>query len=173
MDGVFNTFDKFDRITTFKAPRMKSPYIVDLNRINAFSHVLLQVPFIQVVVSSTWRLPSPDHGEPMANVKDFARVTKLPTRIFHRDWRTPLIGEGHNRAAEVNAWLEEHPEVFKYVVIDDNYADQFCNSKQCRYIKTDPRTGITQKQLDRALDFFSVRIKKDYSLATSGGPLIL
>lgn len=171
IDGVMNSTDKYDFLTTFPAPGMFSPFIVDLNKIKAFEHVLLQTPFIKVVVSSTWRLGSKAHGVEINSAKDFAKITRLNARLFHTDWRTPLLGDGRHRGDEVEAWLDNHPEVFKYAVIDDCYPDQFKDHVNCKYIQTDPHIGMTFNNLDKMLRFFGVKVRRDFSVTTAGGPL--
>ncbi len=37
---------------------------------------------------------------------------------FHQDWRTP-VSKTNKRGDEVDAWLTRHPEVTRYVCIDD------------------------------------------------------
>lgn len=173
IDGVLNSFDKFDYLTTFRAPGMLDRLRVDLNRVEAFNHILLHTPFIQVVVSSTWRYNTFDKERSFLKFRDFCKVTRLNPRIFHKDWHTPLIGDGENRLAEVEAWLERHPEVFKALVLDDGYEAQFKTSKNIKYIRTDPRTGISHANLKKAMNFFGVRVRDDLTLATAGGPMIV
>lgn len=60
----------------------------------------------KVVLSSTWRLYKPHRDEVRDKVCDFISITKdLPSRF---------------RGDEVNEWLERHPEVTKYAILDDN-----------------------------------------------------
>lgn len=173
VDGVLNAFDKFDMITTFPAPGMVSPLVVDRNRVATFNHILKQVPFISVVVSSTWRHSNPKQDYIINNCKDFAKVTGLDRTIFHKDWRTPLFGEGENRGKEVRQWMADHPEVFKAVVIDDQYSDQFKDDRTIKYVRTDPRTGFSFNNLYKLMNAFGLRLTKDYRVTTAGGPIAL
>lgn len=83
-----------------------------------FQYILDKTPGVKIVISSTWR--------EMFDL-DWLR-TKLSTYGIDSSLvidKTPsLMGNGWDRAdrgVEINAWLKEHPEVTKFVVLDDNF----------------------------------------------------
>lgn len=79
----------------------------------------------KVVLSSTWRL--------MPGGKE--EVEKQVCEIFDVTPSLPGI-----RGDEVNAWLEKHPEVEKYAIVDDN-SDFYPGQK---LFLTEWITGITE-----------------------------
>ena len=142
-----------------------------MNTVSILNHVLQQATYLKLVVSSTWREPDNRYERTVNNLQDFCRVTGLKRNLFHTDWRTPLIGDGRNRLVECEAWLNEHPEVFKALAIDDNYSDQFKSQSIIKYIKTDPRKGLTANNISSVLNFFGIRTRADYTVVTAGGPM--
>lgn len=70
----------------------------------ALIRLLCRQTAAQVVISSTWRIGS--------TIEEFAPLA------------LPVIGltpELHTiRGAEIQAWLDAHPEVTRYVIVDDN-----------------------------------------------------
>ena len=78
-----------------------------------FRHILDEVPDAKIVISSSWRnmfeldwlkAKLAEYGI------DSSRVIDKTPSSFNRE-----------RGYEINEWLEEHPEVTKYVILDDNY----------------------------------------------------
>ena len=95
---------------------------------NMWSHIYSVFDF-EVVVSSTWRVhyPKPEYFHDLFNTNG------LPLNL-HTDWCTPKIGKGRysdfqpygnsygsncNRASEIFYWLQDHPEVKNFVILDD------------------------------------------------------
>lgn len=71
---------------------------------------------VKVVMSSTWRIVAPELM--MERLKDFRMET-----LLHEDYQTKdLIGpfQKYNRSDEIKEWLSRHPEVEKYVIVDDD-----------------------------------------------------
>lgn len=172
VDGVLNRLDKRgDYVVTLQAPGMNGAAIVDLNICAALEHVLLQTPWIKLVASSTWRFSAPEQGYHVDDVSDFARHVQLNQSLFHPDWRTDLFDTGNNRVLEVEDWLRRHPEVIRSATIEDNFADQFRELPSCKHIHIDWREGLTFKKLEKLMLHFGVRVTKDLSIRTAGGPL--
>lgn len=63
-----------------------------------------------VVVSSTWRRDE--------NCRDRLRAAGFEHE-FHEDWRTLPLGGGF-RGHQIAKWLDEHPAVERYVILDDD-----------------------------------------------------
>lgn len=105
IDGVVNKKENFN-------PTNK-PTMYPLDSYCAFlvGHIQLQTG-CEVVLSSTWRL----HPDGVKEVSD--HVVRLLDK-------TPLLRG--IRGDEVNAWLEKHPDVEVYAILDDDsdfYDDQ-------------------------------------------------
>lgn len=79
----------------------------------------LGVAGVRFVVSSTWRLNE-------ARCLDWLSLHELRFHL-HADWRTPDLSRdaggiylSPGRGREIAAWLERHPEVRSYRILDDD-----------------------------------------------------
>ena len=91
----------------------------------------------KIVISSTWRY---------GLVKELKNemVKSGLIKYLHKDWKTPVIYPGHqNRGNEIRAWLENHPDTDKYVIIDDD--ESILGEQKKHFIKTDINEGMTEK----------------------------
>jgi len=76
-----------------------------------------RAPEVKIVVSSTWRI-----GETVESLKKILSPSKLVSDAIidvtpQFRWRG---GEETSRGHEINDWLDHHPEVTNYVIIDDD-----------------------------------------------------
>ena len=100
-----------------------------------------------VVVSSTWR-----YSDDTASQLRHAGLT------LHGDWRTPtalmkgalLIAD--RRGKEIQDWLDEHPEVSSYVILDDD--SDMLPHQLPRFIRTEFETGLQPQQVNEAVSAF-------------------
>lgn len=83
----------------------------------------------KLVLSSTWRLWPETREEVKKQVYEIYDITE--------DIRPGF------RGAEVRKWLEEHPEVTKYAILDDN--SDFYPDQKPNFFKTTWETGITEE----------------------------
>lgn len=90
---------------------------------------------IRIVISSTWGLKG------LEIIKENFRKNGLPASRLHKDWITPrqLTSYRHN---EINWWLQDHPEVTEYIVIDDEISDEYFPG---RLINADTYDGLSWK----------------------------
>lgn len=118
-DGVLNSAASF---VYEKRVRKARPETDDLGPVNQtlckvctsnFQHILDEVPDAKIVISSTWR------------------------QLFDLEWLEDKLAEygidssrvidktpsmyGRERGREIESWLEDHPEVTQFVILDDNY----------------------------------------------------
>lgn len=120
IDGVVNKKDNYN-------PKFKDNlYPIDAYCAFLVGRIQLQTG-CEVVLSSSWR----HHAEGVKNVSE--RVVKLLDKTGQVEWD----GKKRNargrywprelRGDEVKAWLDAHPEVTKYAILDDDsdfYDDQ-------------------------------------------------
>lgn len=100
---------------------------------------LCKVGDIKVVLSSTWRLDP--------NWKDIGPALGLPIISC-----TPsLVGP---RGKEIEAWLNHHPEVDGYVILDDD-ADML-PEQMPRFVKTLHEDGMTWLPFVKLCELFAV-----------------
>lgn len=89
-----------------------------------------------VVLSSTWRLWEDQREEVRKRVVDFIDVTP--------DFRRGVRGE------EIASWLEQHPDVTRYAILDDDsdmLPDQMSN-----FFKTTFKLGLTDEIAKRVTE---------------------
>jgi hypothetical protein len=120
----------------------KFPYVIDDELLARFTQ-LLQQTGASVVLSSTWRydpagiFSAKHYGVPFMDI-------------------TPDMPD-EPRCKEILEWLRDHPEVTRYVVIDDE-DDEL---DKLPLFQPSSRTGLTQKIVDGAADYLNGRTEKD------------
>jgi hypothetical protein len=94
---------------------------------------------VKIVLSSAWRLY---HAVP-----DVAAAFDLP-----------LIGKtkagGKSRGHDIQAWLDAHPEVTAYAIVDDT--PHMLESQADRFVQTDPYNGLAWKDFEQLCKLFDV-----------------
>lgn len=110
-----------------------------LNRIHNKYHP------VQYVLSSTWR-------------RFHTRTEMIEwlqrygwTGEFHPDWATPYLGT--IRGEEVKNWLDRHPEVSNYVILDDN--SDMREDQKFHFVQTSDTDGISLRnyvQIEKVFD---------------------
>lgn len=127
IDGVLNSA-AYDRI------RSRDEGNIDISRMPLLKKIILETN-AAIVLSSSWR----KHWEPDPEQCD--QIGCELNRTFNlfdlkiRD-KTPVLG---NRSAEISAWLNEHPDVTNYVVIDDAFGGW--DVHESHLVKTNFRIG--------------------------------
>ncbi len=105
---------------------------------------VFQLTGCKIVISSSWR-----HNH---NKKFWDKI--LPDCI-HDDYMTPSIYGNKIRGDEIQLWLDKHPEVERYLILDDD-TDMKEDQKR-NFIQTDPMNGILWDHMDRIMSFFDIR----------------
>lgn len=74
--------------------------------------LIRRVPDLKIVISSTWRL-----SETVESLKEILKPAKLVSdAVVDVTPRIKLTPRGN----EIQAWLDQHPEVVEFVIIDDD-----------------------------------------------------
>jgi hypothetical protein len=103
-------------------------------------NIVLAVPDLKVVLSSSWRCL--EDGR--------ALIEKKVVPCFDV---TPLFDEEDDvRGYEIQAWLELHPEVDRYAILDDD--TDFLEHQLPNFFQASPSTGITQQLADKIVAHF-------------------
>lgn len=95
-----------------------------------------------VVVSSTWR-----HSDDTKGALEAAGL------VLHPDWRTPMpklqgsLYIGERRGHEIKHWLDAHPEVGSYAIVDDD--SDMLPGQMTRFVKTPFQQGIEAHHVER------------------------
>lgn len=95
---------------------------------------------LKVVVSSTWRQR---YDVPLI------LLTHGFNGEFHKDDKTPVTFN-RSRGQEIREWLEEHPEIIRYIIIDDTDDGLLNNELTPHHCKTDIQDGFLTDHYHRA-----------------------
>lgn len=107
----------------------------------------------KIVLSSTWRY---DRDDPKYN-GDFLELREALQNVgldFY-DY-TPEDAIGIRRGMEIKVWLGLHPEVSRYIILDDNLFDFKERGLLPRLIKTEfGYGGLTNEHIQEAIDLLN------------------
>ena len=111
--------------------------------------ITLAVPDLKVVLSSSWR-HSDDGIEEVES-----QVVKLfdKTGSEGNDPTRPSGIENCLRGREIKVWLDAHPEVERYAILDDE--NDMLPEQQENFFKTSWQTGITQEVVDAVIKHYA------------------
>lgn len=105
---------------------------------------ITEITGAKLVVSSTWRLT--ERWEQC--LKDWGVTGEVigctPSRFVSENG-----SHIRSRSMEIRAWLDEHPEIEDFIVIDDEITDFNKHHKQ---VGTDFRWGLTGPEMNRAIN---------------------
>lgn len=110
----------------------------------------------KIVISSSWRIGHDDSRQ----LKQLFRCCgfKRISNSFHDDWKTKEIGGfSTKRGNEIAEWLERHPEVENYIILDDD--SDMLESQMENFVQTCSRNGMLLEHYDKARKILSL----DYS----------
>lgn len=111
--------------------------------------LIRRVPELKVVVSSTWRL-----GETVESLQKILHPAKLVAdAVIGVTPRFP----GKERGEEIQAWLDEHPEVTNFVILDDD-ADMV--HLKHKLVQTNSRNGFTYTDMERTIELLNKNWEK-------------
>jgi len=100
--------------------------------LNNMEDLIRKVPDLKVVVSSTWRL-----GETVESLQKILAPAKLlSAAVIDVTPRFP----GKPRGEEIQDWLNRHPEVTDYVIIDDD--SDMLESQKKNFVHTSTLHGF-------------------------------
>jgi hypothetical protein len=106
-------------------------------------NTLLSATGAKVVISSTWRLTLSPIG--LQWVLDLAGFQGEV--IGATPWIRPKIGEYVPRGREIKKWLQEHPEVDHFAILDD---DSDMEDLGVFFVKVNNKVGLQDKDVELA-----------------------
>lgn len=128
IDGVVNSEDSFahggDEYIGI------DPYMAFL-----VGKITIAIDDLKVVLSSSWK-HSPGGKE---------EVIKRVTPLFDV---TPDVGAF--RGDEIRAWLDAHPEVERYAILDDD--NDFHEDQRPNFFRTSWKTGLTEEIMNKVIE---------------------
>lgn len=119
-----------------------------------------------IVLSSTWRyvyarkeidglylkMKFKGHGMKISDTTlppDYLKTHKNDDGIYRTEAR---------RGAQIMAYLSLHPEITEYAVLDDETFDFRDHDMKKRFVRTDFRTGLTEKEASEVTDILNGRL---------------
>jgi hypothetical protein len=143
-DGVLNSAASFSMEERIPKDQRTFPVMESLCRVCAsnFQIILDEVPDAKVVISSTWR----EHFD-----LDWIRAKLSSYGIDSSKVidKTPVYAVGC-RGDEIQEWLDDHPEVTEFVIIDDNWIGRDFDMKG-KVVATEWMTGLLLQQAFEAV----------------------
>jgi len=106
------------------------------SRFDAYSVYLLKKLVeefsLKIVITSHWRSGMVE--KLMSELKRNELISYL-----HKDSFTPILRSAQ-RGTEIKEWLDAHPEINEYIIIDDN--ENMLEEQKCKFVKTDAFAGL-------------------------------
>jgi hypothetical protein len=137
IDGVLIAFPDGEHTSPQFTPRC----------VDALKTVIAAVPRLQIVFSTTWRLDEHVnrlHSEWIASGLPI-EIARDGTPDTRQDASVPRI---HRRGREVQAWLEAHPDVTRWALIDDDRGAIEPVLPADRCVFTDPERGMEHRHAE-------------------------
>lgn len=151
MDGVLNNRSSMVLASIFGVFPEKNIAMmtVDKTCVVLFEQVV-RATNSKIVISSTWRKKTAEESIEVKNALTWAtgndwlwnQVIGVTPR--HRD---------SFRGREIQEWLDNHPDVTEFVIIDD---DSFDVVHKDRFVHCDHESGFTWSQAEKALQLFGI-----------------
>lgn len=95
---------------------------------------------LKIVISSTWR-----NGVVNKLMRELNEHHLID--FLHADWYTPIVRSA-SRGEEIKLWLDNHPEVKDYIILDDN--ENLLDHQISRFVKTSTYLGMVQERYHHA-----------------------
>lgn len=98
----------------------------------------------KIVVSSDWRIATNWQNRlERAGLENI--IDKTPITVFGQYGKTYHFSRGE----EIDMWLQWHPEVSNYVIIDDR--EDMMEHQLNHFVKVNPYRGFTDEDMEKAL----------------------
>lgn len=110
---------------------------------------IVKVTGANIILSSSWR--TMDSTDP-----DYKYLVKCLgyKGLFIKDKTSKNFG--HHRGKQIREYLNEHPEITNYLIIDDEFVQEFeeCGLSE-HFLHTDYTTGLTKKDVVKAIEILN------------------
>lgn len=106
---------------------------------------------VKVVVSSTHRMHFPDGPNKLDQLKNYFDVLGVKSE-YVIGW-TPRLNA--KRGIEIKLWLEEHPEVKQYVILDDSC--DMLPEQMGNFVRCPGETGMTAQNYREVATLFGYK----------------
>ncbi len=139
IDGVLNSEVYFKSVNT----KIKGWTRFDPKAVNIVKKLAEEYE-AKIVMTTLWRIVF--KKELAVELKKSGLVNYL-----HKDWQTSVTDPPH-RGNEIQLWLDNHPEVSDYIVLDDD--DDILEKHKHRSVLTEMYEGLTESHYFAARELF-------------------
>ena len=141
IDGVMNSDMYFKSVDTRQNNRSR----FDPNSVKMITRLIEEFNAI-IVISSTWRFGAK---------KELAKELKASGLIkhLHKDWFTPILTLGH-RGKEIKMWLDQHPDIKDYLILDDD--DEILEEHHQKFVRTKIYDGMQAEHYYKAREILEL-----------------
>ena len=149
IDGVLNN------VKAYQFGDMWNESGWDPTCLNALEHIIHSVFDVKFVLSSTWRkLFDMEEIEAMFENRigyspDFIGATPTTDETF----RFSELVYGMRRGKEIAVWLRDHPEVERFVILDDD--SDMLEDQLPFFVQTDFEEGLTFELAEKAIEILN------------------
>lgn len=152
VDGVLNSTE--DMMAYLERTRQKSAGLyeeVEERPLKLLKEIVDKTG-AEIVVSSSWRYGwTHKHlelgGELLIKLKD--RLDDVELKVLDT---TPIL-HGMNRGDEIRDWLERHPEVESFIILDDD--SDMCEFTDINLVKTSHSRGLREEHVIKAIEMLN------------------
>jgi hypothetical protein len=154
VDGVLNSVD--DLMEYREKNNIKGSILYDdiADKRVLLLKELVEKSKAEIVISSSWRMGWLRNGKPK-ELNPNGLLYKLQTKLkeFNLNFIdvTPSLWDKdirYTRGDEIRTWLENHPEVTNFVILDDE--DDMCEFTKSNLVQTTYEHGLLQEHVDKA-----------------------
>lgn len=146
IDGILNSEYSCKHPTMqYKLGQDDTADTFDVNCVNRLINIIDKTG-AKIVISSSWRKLF-DKDEIIEYLKKHGIIGVVG---FTPDLK-------HHRGFEIQAWLDEHKDIDKFVILDDD-DDMFHLSS--KLVKTDWKLGLQEKDMDKVIEMLGLMEKK-------------
>lgn len=105
----------------------------------------------KIVISSDWRISWPGAKSRLerAGFSEGLIIDKTPEFMWRR-FNGHSSNLDNSRGAEIEEWLNQHPECTNYVILDDR--EDFNEDELPHFVKVDPMYGLTDDHVKIAIN---------------------
>ncbi len=114
---------------------------------------ILKAGDYKIVISSTWRGSGINNN---SSLDKELRASKLMDYLYLPDWYTPRLNT--IRGLEIKDWLDKHPEVTDYLILDDD--SDMLDEQKPFFVKTSTYDGILFEHFQQMQEIAKIKTER-------------
>lgn len=163
LDGVLNSFDNLHALTYQNIMDINNPsndkygHLFDERCVRWLDWIVKKTD-CKIVISSTWRMSGLKVMKSMWEERNLAGEVIGVTTTNVKQETLSKYSNGHRydeRGYEIQEWLDEHPEVTNYCIVDDN--DDMLAEQFLYFVKTNENNGITHNDAKTIVTILNIK----------------